>query len=230
MTTVQIGPHTLHQGNAYAIRPTLGWMDADVFDPPYLIEASGAGHYRKKRPNFDRLMMEDLHKGFDLAIISPLLCGAAVVFASNNQLATLLAHLAGNFDRHALCIWQKTNPQPIANKSYRTDCEFYAHAWTRGYHPTGDIGSRLRVRRFTSPRGADRHDHPTCKPLPLMDSIMANIAGQTVCDPFMGSGTTGVAAIRAGKVFTGIEQNPDHYATAVARITAAWEATQQEAA
>ena len=226
----KIGPHTLHQGDAYAIRATLGWHDADVFDPPYLINATGAGHYRKKRPNFDRMVQQDLHKGFDLGIINPLLCGAAVVFASNNQLAQLLSHMAGSFDRHALCIWQKTNPQPIANKHYRSDCEFYVHAWNKGWHPEGDIGQRLRVRRFTSPRGADRHDHPTCKPLALMDSIMANVAGTTVCDAFMGSGTTGVAAIRAGKIFTGIEQNPDHYATAVVRVTAAWELAQRAAA
>jgi hypothetical protein len=40
---VQIGPHRLFLGDAYAIRPTLGWMDADMFDPPYLIRASGGG-------------------------------------------------------------------------------------------------------------------------------------------------------------------------------------------
>jgi site-specific DNA-methyltransferase (adenine-specific) len=176
------------------------------------------------------MVQQDLHKGFDMAIINPLLCSAAVAFASNNQLAKLLSHMAGNFDRHALCIWQKTNPQPIANKSYRTDCEFYVHAWRRDFHPVGDVSQKLRIRRVTSPRGADRHGHPTCKPLQLMDSIMLNVAGRAVCDPFMGSGTTGVAAIRAGKIFTGIEQNPDHFATAVARITAAWEAMQAEAA
>ena len=225
-----IGPATLYLGDAYTIRPTLGWMDADVFDPPYLIEVSGGGHYRKRRPNFDRMMMEDLHKGFDMGIINPLLCGAAVVFASNNQLPELLAHMTGSFDRNALCIWQKVNPQPIANKSYRTDCEFYVHAWSRGYHPVGTVTDRLRIRRFASPRGADRHDHPTCKPEALMTSIMTNIAGQTVCDPFMGSGTTGVAAIRAGKRFTGIEQNPTHFKTAVARISAAWAQIQREAA
>ena len=45
----------------------------------------------------------------------------------------------------------------------------------------------------------------------------------------MGTGSTGTAAIRAGKVFTGIEHNPRHFATAVTRINAAWSA-QQDAA
>ncbi len=63
-----------------------------------------------------------------------------------------------------------------------------------------------------------------------MDKIARNVAGFTVCDPFMGTGSTGVAAIKAGKVFTGIEHNPTHFATAIQRITEAWEISQWEAA
>ena len=62
----------------------------------------------------------------------------------------------------------------------------------------------------------------TVKPDALMDKIMRNVAGTTVCDPFMGTGSTGVAALRTGKQFTGIEHNPKHFATAVERISAAW--------
>jgi DNA modification methylase len=43
--------------------------------------------------------------------------------------------------------------------------------------------------------------------------------GETVCDPFMGSGSTGIACIRANRRFVGIEQDPTHYATALERIT-----------
>ena len=49
------------------------------------------------------------------------------------------------------------------------------------------------------------------------------------CDPFMGTGSTGVAAIRAGKRFEGIEHNPTHFATAVQRITEAYEAWREAA-
>ncbi|HZV09241.1 MAG TPA: DNA methyltransferase, partial [Novosphingobium sp.] len=79
---------------------------------------------------------------------------------------------------------------------------------------------RLRVRRLSSPRGADRHGHPCPKPVPLMERIMRNVAGQSVCDPFMGVGTTGIAALRAGKRFVGIEHNPRHFAVAEARLRA----------
>jgi hypothetical protein len=221
MSIVTIGRATLFLGDAYVIRPKLGFHDADVLDPPYLFRAEGGGRYRKQRPNMDRLADEGLHRGFQMAIVNPLLCGAAIVFAHNDQLAELLRLSQGQFHRHALCVWQKTNPQPVANKHYRPDVEFYVHAWNRGYHPTGQLGELFRVSRISSPRLGARFDHPTTKPDALMDKILTNVSGHSVCDPFMGTGSTGVAAIRAGKRFTGIEHDPRYFATAIERITAA---------
>lgn len=221
MSVVTIGTTTLYCGDAYSIRPTLGFYDADVTDPPYVFRATGGGQYRKRRPMFDRIVGEALHRGFDMSIINPMLCGAAIVFAHNDQLAQLLSVVQGQFHRHALCVWQKTNPQPIANKHYRPDVEFYVHAWNRGYHPSGDLADLFRVSRITSPRGPARFDHPTTKPDMLMTKILSNIRGDSVCDPFMGTGSTGVAAVRAGKRFTGIEYNPAYFETAVRRIAAA---------
>lgn len=230
MMTVQIGSATLHLGDAYSIRPTLGFHDADVTDPPYLFRAEGGGRYRKDRPGMKLLLEQELHRGFDMSIVNPLLCGAAVVFAHNDQLAQLLGLVQGQFHRHALCVWQKTNPQPLANKHYRPDAEFYVHAWNRDYHPAGAIGDRMRVTRVSSPRGAARHDHPTTKPDLLMSKIIGNVAGTSVCDPFMGTGSTGVAAVRAGRRFTGIEKDPRFFEIAVGRIAAAVGAIEAAAA
>ncbi len=227
VTVAAIGPigapiAMLYCGDAYAIRPGLGFMDADVMDPPYVIRANGGGRYRKRRPMMDQLISEGLHRGFNMDIIDPRRCGSAIVFAHNDQLAQLLARVSG-FQRHALCVWQKNNPQPVANKHYRPDVEFYVHAWNRGFHPQGDMSDKLRVSRIGSPRGPARFDHPTTKPDELMAKIIRNVAGERICDPFMGTGSTGVAAIRAGKSFVGIEHNPKHFETAIARISAAIE-------
>jgi hypothetical protein len=227
---VTIGPHRLFLADAYRLRPTLGFHDADVMDPPYLIRASGAGRYRKKRPMMDKLIAEGLHKGFDLTIISPLHCGSVVVFAHTDQLAPVLTRLASNWHRHALCVWEKVNPQPVANKHYRPDLEFYAHAWQPGFHPQGSMAELLRITKCGSPRMSQKHGHPTTKPAVLMDKIVANVAGTTVCDAFMGTGSTGVAAVRAGRIFTGIEHNPEHFETAVRRITEAHHISQRKAA
>jgi DNA modification methylase len=74
----------------------------------------------------------------------------------------------------------------------------------------------------------EKFGHPTVKPEAVMNKIMRNVNGQTVCDPFMGTGSTGVAAILAGKTFTGIEHNPEYYKTAISRISAAYRAQKGE--
>ncbi|QCG93929.1 site-specific DNA-methyltransferase [Azospirillum sp. TSA2s] len=63
--------------------------------------------------------------------------------------------------------------------------------------------------------------HPTEKPVGLVQAIIEAVPGKTVFDPFMGSGSHGVAAVRAGRRFVGVEINPQHFATACKRIEAA---------
>jgi DNA modification methylase len=64
----------------------------------------------------------------------------------------------------------------------------------------------------------DKPDHPSPKPLAPTQWFLQHLPGETVLDPFMGSGTTGVAAIREGRKFIGIEKDPKHYQTACERI------------
>lgn len=63
-------------------------------------------------------------------------------------------------------------------------------------------------------------EHPTEKPVPLMAEIIADFTmpGQTICDPFMGSGSTGIAAVRHGRKFIGIEQNERWFDLSCRRI------------
>ncbi|RDS76139.1 site-specific DNA-methyltransferase [Alteriqipengyuania lutimaris] len=213
---------TLFLGDAYTIRPTLRWMDADVMDPPYVIRTAGGGRFRKERRSMDEVAEAGIDKGFDLSIINPLQCGAVVSFCHNDQLAKLLHHVDGQFDRYAVCAWVKANPMPVANKHYRPDAEPYVHAWNVGYHPQGEL---IDKRRFIVARACrvtkKRFGHPTIKPTTVMDKIMANVAGETICDPFMGTGSTGVAAVKAGKRFYGIERDPRWFEAAVTRISEA---------
>lgn len=67
--------------------------------------------------------------------------------------------------------------------------------------------------------------HPTTKPLPLMLRLVEKMPVGRVCDPFMGSGTTGVAAVLLGREFIGIERVPDYFDIACRRIA---EATKQQ--
>lgn len=64
--------------------------------------------------------------------------------------------------------------------------------------------------------------HPTTKPTPLMTRLIEKMPGNSVLDPFMGSGTTGVAAIEMGRKFIGIEREPKYFDIACKRIEQAY--------
>ena len=213
---------TLYLGDAYAIRPTLGFMDCDVMDPPYLLQTSGGGHFRLRRPAMDQIADLDIDKGFDLSIINSLLCGALVCFCHNDQLPALLPLANGQFRQFALCDWTKQRPMPVANKHYQPDREFFVHAWNKGFHPQGDLADKRRsITADHDPKLKKRFGHPTIKPPAVMDKIMRNVAGERICDPFMGTGSTGVAAVQANKQFFGIERDPRWFEAAVTRISQA---------
>ena len=86
-------------------------------------------------------------------------------------------------------------------------------AWVKG---TGKVGTRV-VRHLwngmlkDSERG-ERRLHPTQKPVAVMEWVLSEIGAEgTILDPFMGSGTTGVAAVRAGREFIGVEIEPKYF-------------------
>lgn len=212
-----IGGARLILGNSYQILPTLGFMPQICTDPPYVLRTAGGGAFRKQRGHTDRIAEEGLDQGFDHQIINPLLCGSVVVFCHNDQVPKLSTYLEGSFDRFALCMWIKTNPMPMANKHYQADSEIYIHAWNHGHHPVGELAAKKRHVTSQVGRGG-KYDHPTVKPDKVMDKIVGNIGTDLICDPFMGTGSTGVAALKAGKRFIGIEHNPTHFDTAVGRI------------
>jgi site-specific DNA-methyltransferase (adenine-specific) len=213
-----IGGATLYLGDGYQILPTLGRVSL-VTDPQYRFDNSGGGEFRKARGASDQIVAEGLDQGFDQTVINPLLHPSVVVFCHNDQLPDLLPYLAGNYHRVCVNVWTKPNPSPHRNKHYLADTEFFIHAWNEGYHPVGrhhDMHRHISAQSYPS----RLYGHPTVKPDAVMDKIITNVGGVTICDPFMGTGSTGVAAIKAGRQFVGIEKNPVHFETACKRITA----------
>jgi DNA modification methylase len=69
-------------------------------------------------------------------------------------------------------------------------------------------------------KGSDVREHPTQKPLRVMEWCLDHLPDDAglICDPFMGSGTTGVAALNRGLKFIGIERRQDYFETAITRI------------
>jgi DNA modification methylase len=100
-------------------------------------------------------------------------------------------------------VWDKIQPQDFSLAM----CEM---AWTNRNAP---------AKIFRRSALADERHHPTGKPVSLMAWCIQLVEpSDVIFDPFMGSGTTGVACIRTGRKFIGIERDPDHFKTAVERI------------
>jgi site-specific DNA-methyltransferase (adenine-specific) len=84
-------------------------------------------------------------------------------------------------------------------------------------------GRPKSVLEFRRPSPSEDHGHPTCKPVGLMESLAFSVddgSDGIILDPFMGSGTTGVAAKRLNRSFIGIEIDPEYFSIAKGRIFA----------
>jgi len=109
-------------------------------------------------------------------------------------------------------VWDKKN-----GKNSFADCEL---AWTNLKKAVRKIDYLWHgmIRANNEPRG----DHPTQKPLGVMRWCLTHIPDAiTILDPFMGSGTTGVACVEHGRKFTGIEIDPKYFDIACKRISQA---------
>jgi site-specific DNA-methyltransferase (adenine-specific)/modification methylase len=201
---ITIGRATLYLGDCREILPTLGRVDAVVTDPPYGISAARRGVIgtAKSAP------VRDYGKAdWDNEPISSELLAAAKAAAQWNII------FGGNFydcpPASCWLVWDKCNTGDFA------DCEL---AWTN--LPKAVRRIRYLWNGMIRERGAQRGDHPTQKPLEVMKWCIGHLPepNQTILDPFMGSGTTGVAAIQMGRSFIGIEREERYFEAACRRI------------
>lgn len=209
-----IGRATLHLGDCRDVLPTLGRVDALVTDPPY-----GIGEAKKKSASRVRRTKEwaaarDLR---DYATgewdNEPISADALSAVRAAGQWNIIFG---GNFydcpPASCWLVWDKCNTGDFA------DCEL---AWTN--LPKAVRRIRYLWNGMIREQGAQRGDHPTQKPLEVMKWCIGHLPepNQTILDPFMGSGTTGVAAIKAGRGFIGIERCSEHFEVARRRIAEA---------
>ncbi len=193
---------TLYQGDCLELLPTIGRFDALITDPPYGIGfASQPTRYQRangmQRRNWDS---EAPHVAVAAAIAA---CAYSVVWGGN--------YFALPPSRGWL-VWSK-----LGNAPSMADAEL---AWT-----SVDMNARSfekSVKSASLEKDLQGAAHPSQKPVGLMEwSIGFMPKADTILDPFMGSGTTGVAAIKLGRRFTGIEIDPGYFDIACRRIEAA---------
>jgi 16S rRNA G966 N2-methylase RsmD len=202
-----IGACTLFLGDCMEVMPTLGKFDAVVTDPPYGINYSGQKESVKRNGSKGVWRIHHEEKGWDK--ISPTQeVFDALRLASEHQIIW-----GGNYFADKLpisrgwLVWYKAQ-----TGLSMSDAEL---AWT---------SRDMVLRHITMHRGEmwrDGSQHPTQKPLALMSWCLGFVEG-SVLDPFMGSGTTGVACAKLGRTFTGIELDPDYFDIACQRIRDAY--------
>jgi site-specific DNA-methyltransferase (adenine-specific) len=194
---VIIGNAELYLGDCRDILPTLGKVDAVVTDPPYGIAdkwKGGFGHgWGKAREQ------SGLRNEWDEAIPSE--DTLALVLAAADQSIIW----GGNYfplpPSRCWLVWNK----PERGFSL-AEAEL---AWTNRDNV---------VRVCDAPRSESDRQHPTQKPVSVMRFSIEKVKGQTILDPFMGSGTTGVASVQMGRKFIGIEREPKYFNIACRRI------------
>jgi site-specific DNA-methyltransferase (adenine-specific) len=121
--------------------------------------------------------------------------------------------------------WVKTDAVPqISGDRPGTGIEAITIAHREG-RKRWNGGGRPAVWSGCSARTDDRSEHPCPKPAWLMEKLVRDFTdpSETILDPFAGSGTTGVAAIRLGRKFIGWERDPKYHAIAMKRLNAARE-------
>ena len=126
----------------------------------------------------------------------------------------LAATRQAGFDIHNLLVWHKNNVTP--NRWYMKNAEYVIFARKGKAVTIANPGSKT-VHSFDS---VVVRDHPTEKPVDLMRLYVENSSrpGDLVLDPFMGSGSTGVAAMVTGRRFWGVEIDPVYYGAACRRM------------
>lgn len=221
---------TLYLGDCREIMPSLGKVASVITDPPYeQISQDRIGGI--KRNDGGKITEKITFAGIDeirdeFTAIVPKICdGWFLAFCT----AEGVAMWRDAIERQSLkyktpMIWVKPDAMPKFNgQGPALGYENIVTAWCGTGHSSWNGGGKRGV--FTWPtNNPDREGtHPTEKPIGLMSELLSlfTAPSETVLDPFMGSGTTGVAAVRLGRRFIGIEASPKYFDLACRRISAA---------
>jgi site-specific DNA-methyltransferase (adenine-specific) len=120
----------------------------------------------------------------------------------------------GLFDLH---FWHKTDAIPFTNNCWKSDIEYIVLGHKKVRHEK--MAQVEKSKLYQSTTNKETY-HPTTKPLGLMEKYVLVLSkkGETILDPFMGSGTTGVAAVQNSRKFIGIENDKKYFSIACRRL------------
>ena len=215
---VQIGNCLLYQGDCLQVMPALGKVDAVVTDAPFGISDApilGQGRTGKrtgaaadwfKASDWDKSLNPDFGRVCDLA---PMVAWFGH-WRKREEVSGFM-----RWPLRAEIVWAKDchvgPPSPLASRDERI--------WL--FSETGIKATTFETSVWDHPiiPTWSKKYHKNEKPESLMSRLIKWIGAETILDPFMGSGTTGVACVNLGRKFIGIEMDPDYFDICVKRIT-----------
>lgn len=217
MKPVIIGGAELWHGNCEEILPLIGKVDAVITDPPYGIGESGkkvksrqrGGNLGKLLGSKSKAMADQKDYGdFDWDQAPP----TAGLIQTMRDMSQWQAFFGGNYfelpPTSCWLVWDKLN-----GSNDFADCEL---AWTNW--PKAVRRIQWRWNGMIRQGGEDRF-HPTQKPLEVMKWVIDLCPkAETILDPYMGRGTTGIASVQLGRKFIGIERDERYFDIACQRI------------
>lgn len=206
---VTIGRARLILGDSREVLPTVGSVDLVCTDPPYGIGDDVGGYGREGRTILNDGDLTVCHAVLEACL--PLLDdGYLMAFYSERNAPQFLGPLCGLFHYTGGLVWDKRAPGMGGALRYQHEnIALFSRAGSA--RPLGNCFSILSYYR-------EGKLHPHEKPLGLMKKLLEIGGGQTVLDPFMGSGSTGCAAVQMGRDFIGIELDPAHFEVACRRL------------
>jgi len=236
---ITIGSATLYHGDALALLADLepGSVDAVITDPPYssggafrgdrsmdtkskYLSSSSGNRERTSDFGGDNRDQRSLHFWSTLWAAAALRAakpGAPALFFTDwRQLPISTDYLqAGGWVWRGIVPWVKKTARPQMGR-FSAQCEYVVWGSAGPMPAERGVGCLPGFYEFAYP--SDR-EHVTQKPVDLMAAmVMVCTGGGTVLDPFMGSGTTGVAAVQSGRRFIGFEQSEEYFEIACRRI------------
>lgn len=209
-------------------------VDLILTDPPYNLGAYSTGNIKLNwRADFNNDIAAWDHEHFAPAlwftefkrILKP--TGNIFAFTSYNLLGDWHRAFDPAFDTFQFMVWHKTNPAPKLRKAgFLNSCELIACMWNKGH--TWNFGKQNEMHNFIQTpicMGRERLQdpkHPTQKPVSVLKKIlkMASDPGDLVFDPFMGVGSTGVAALGMQRRFLGADKEASYVLATKKRIEA----------
>ncbi len=205
-------------------------IDCIMTDPPYLMDSGGGGagrselsvRMKQRRDNeLNALSNFGREEIFSLAQECMRLQAKLnlMVWCSKNQIRHWLSAIE-HIDP-VILFWGKTNPTPLVNNKLLSDAEYALYFRDKGVRCNSNMRNAKRY-DISSVNAKDKklYGHPSIKPLSIVKRHLSFMTekGDVVLDPFMGSGTTGVACVDTGREFIGIEMDKGHFCTARERI------------